>query len=487
MTQAGKNSRAQQNPPVRDTRVAAALALNAVMQEGQSLTQALAEQMPLIAPRDTGLLQELCFGVARYAPAYDALSKTVLSTPIKRKESAVKALLYIGFYQLQHTRIPDHAAINSVIEACKKLKKPWATGLLNGVLRRFAREQQGINDKLNGNVAYRYAHPQWLIEQIRKAWPNDWQNILDGNNAHPPLTLRINARQTTRDAYSQTLDNELYNTPSSKEQNSHPASTDSKNADKESPASDSTDSGHTLCEHSADGITLHHAQDVTQLPGYSEGLFAVQDEAAQLCAELLDLKAQQRVLDACCAPGGKTCHLLEREPKLASLQAIDVEETRMQRVSDNLARLQLQDTKEQVTLTVADAADTAKWWNGQTFDRILLDAPCSATGVIRRHPDIKLLRKPTDIPQLAALQQKILQALWPTLKEGGLLLYATCSILPEENERSIKAFLEATSDAQHKPLSHVNWGVERLFGRQLFPQSAGHDGFYYCLLQKHTV
>ena len=469
MNQSGENDRPANNHSVRDTRVAAALALNAVMQEGQSLTQALTEQMPLIAPRDSGLLQELCFGVARYAPAYDALSKQVLSTPIKRKESAVKALLYIGFYQLQHTRIPDHAALNSVIVACKKLKKPWATGLLNGVLRRFAREQQEISDRLKDNITYRYAHPQWLIEQIRKAWPNDWQNILDGNNTHPPLTLRINAQQTSRNAYSEAL-------------NTHILSTHILN----NRTSERSEKAYTLCEHSIDGLTLHQAQDVKQLPGYSEGLFAVQDEAAQLCAELLDLKPQQRVLDACCAPGGKTCHLLEREPNLASMQAIDVESNRMIRVSDNLERLRLNKTEGQVTLTVADAADTAQWWDGQALDRILLDAPCSATGVIRRHPDIKLLRKPTDIPKLAALQQQILQALWPTLKEGGLLLYATCSVLPEENEKSIEAFLQATPSAQHKPLSHVSWGLKRPFGRQLFPQSAGHDGFYYCLLQKHT-
>lgn len=436
-----------------DTRIAAAKVLTAVLRKGQSLTQALNSFSAEVVERDQGLLQELCFGVARYAPRYEVVAEHLLSSPIKVKETEIKALLFLGFYQLEHTRIPDHAAINSVVEASKKLKKNWATGLLNGVLRRFNRErlEPSTDPELMVPYAddsqYVYAHPQWLINMLRKAWPDSWQTILTANNQHPPLTLRINQQQITRADYSAQFD--------------HP---------------------HHVNTHSQQALTLTKAADVTTFPGYKEGWFAVQDEAAQLCTSLLDLAPAQRVLDACCAPGGKTCHILEHEPALAELVALDVDGQRMERVGQNLTRLGLK-----ATLKVADAGDTTAWWDGQLFDRILLDAPCSATGVIRRHPDIKLLRRADDISQLAELQQQLLTALWSTLAPGGRLLYATCSVLPRENEKSVQKFLAATPDAQHIPIVDVDWGVERPYGRQLFPQENGHDGFYYCILNKSNA
>jgi 16S rRNA (cytosine967-C5)-methyltransferase len=429
-----------------DVRVAASQVLTAVLRDCQSLTQALSKIADRVTERDRGLLQELCFGVARYTPAYEVLAKTLLSTPIKTKELQVKALLFIGFYQLEHTRIPDHAAINSVVEASKILNKRWATGLLNGVLRRFCREHNELATHLEEQLSYRYAHPDWLINMLRKAWPDNWQDILINNNVHPPLTLRINQRLISRQAYSADLHLE-----------------------------------HRLGNFSSQAITLESAADVVTLPGYQQGWFAVQDEAAQLCAELLQLSPGQRVLDACCAPGGKSCHILEHQSALTELVAIDCDSQRMERVAQNMLRLGLE-----ANLIVADAADTGAWWDGRYFDRILLDAPCSATGVIRRHPDIKILRHADDIVKLANLQQQLLAALWPTLAPGGILLYATCSVLPHENEKSIQHFLTRVTDAVHVPIDDVKWGVARPLGRQLFPQSQGHDGFYYCVLRKKT-
>lgn len=440
-----KNNVAKNSAPAKitDARIAAALALTAVMRDGQSLTHALNVYGQDVIERDKGLVQELCFGVARYAPAFELLSAKLIDKPIKAKETDIKALLFIGIYQLLYMRIPNHAAINSVVEAAKTLKKNWATGLLNGVLRRLTRDGESITASLAHIPQYAYAHPQWLIELVIKAWPEHWRTILEGNNQHPPLTLRVNQKQLSRSDFAKHLV-----VP------------------------------HSLGEFSAQAITLDEASAVPELPGFAQGWFAVQDEAAQLSADLLQLQPHQRVLDACCAPGGKSCHILEKQPDIAELVAIDLDEQRMTRVADNLARL-----GHKATLIVADAADTQAWWDGKPFDRILLDAPCSATGVIRRHPDIKLLRRPDDIAKLATLQQQLLQALWPTLAAGGVMVYATCSILPEENELSVQTFLQQTPDAQTLPITAA-WGLERPLGRQLFPQHNGHDGFYYCVLQK---
>ena len=402
-----------------------------------------------LSSQDRALLQELCYGVCRYYHRVDAVVQALLPKPLKAKDADVLALLHLGLYQLFFTRVPDHAAIGATVEAAANLKKPWAKGLLNGVLRNAQRRREEFAEPPAEDPVRFYSHPAWLIGLLREAWPEHWQGILLVNNQHPTFSLRVNRRHTTREAYAQQLQNaEIAFTPSSL---------------------------------AADGFTLPQALPVRQLPGFVEGAVSVQDEAAQLAADLLQLAPGQRVLDACCAPGGKTCHLLEREADLAEVVALDVEEQRMVRVRDNLQRLQLQ-----ATLKVADAAQPATWWDGAYFDRILLDAPCSATGVIRRHPDIKLLRRANDIVKLADLQRQLLTALWPTLRSGGLLVYATCSVLPQENNRQVANFVNATADAEHLAIA-APWGLTCAYGRQLLPQAGGHDGFYYAVLRKRSL
>jgi 16S rRNA (cytosine967-C5)-methyltransferase len=290
------------------------------------------------------------------------------------------------------------------------------------------------------------AHPNWLWQRFRAAWPQQIESIAAANNHYPPMCLRVNTLQTTRDNYLQTL-----------ETNSVAA---------------------TACTLSDDGIRLIEPVDVGQLPQFADGAVSVQDEAAQLAAVLLDAQSQQRVLDACCAPGGKTCHILERQPQLRELVALDIDATRLHRVESNLQRLQLQ-----ARTLAGDAATPQSWWDNEPFERILLDAPCSGTGVIRRHPDIKLLRTESDIVQLAELQFQLLTALWPLLANGGVLLYATCSILPEENTHVLERFLAATDDARELAIE-AEWGVAQPVGRQLLPSLDGCDGFYYARLQK---
>lgn len=393
---------------------------------------------PSLSHQDRALLQELCFGACRFYFRHEALLRDFLPKPLKPKDADVSALLHLGIYQLLHTRIPDHAAIGATVEAANGLKKPWAKGLINGVLRNLQRRLSEFvwQDLPN--------HPDWLARTLRQVWPEHWQAILAANDQRPPFTLRINRANTTREAYLAELRQRgLAAEP---------------------------------CAFALDGITLQQPCPVTDLPGFTEAAVSVQDEAAQLAADLLQLAPGQRVLDACCAPGGKTCHILEREHSLKEVVALDVEAARMTRVEENLRRLNLT-----ATLKVADAADTAAWWDQQPFDRILLDAPCSATGVIRRHPDVKLLRRANDIAKLADLQRRLLDALWSTLKPGGLLVYATCSVLPQENEEQVAAFVAAHSDAEHLPIA-ADWGIERPYGRQLLPRDGGHDGFYYALL-----
>ncbi len=429
-----------------DVRLAAARSIAAVLAQRQSLNQSLPEYTQRVAPRDRGLLQELCFGCARWQPRLQLIADALMDKPLKPKDMDVHALLLVGLYQLIFTRIPDHAAIGSCVEASKKLKKPWASRLLNGILRNFQRRRPELETKLADLPTYRYGHPDWLIGKLAKVWPENWQALLDANNDHPPMTLRVNLRKLSRDRYLDQLTA----------------------AGIEASATGYSDVG----------ITLTKPQDPQLLPGFAAGEVSVQDEAAQLAAALLKLAPGQRVLDACCAPGGKTCHILEQQPALASLTALDVESRRLTRVEENLARLGLE-----AELVAADAGDIESWWNSQTFDRILLDAPCSATGVVRRHPDIKLLRRPTDIAKLAALQLHLLKSLWATLKPGGLLVYATCSVMPQENEQVVAQFLADTDDAEHQ-IIEASWGTARPLGRQLFPQPNGHDGFYYACLSK---
>jgi len=427
-------------------RLAAARALAAVLSGKASLNSSLPAQLDKVELRDRGLVQDLAFGTARWQPRLSALAERLLQKPFKAADTDVQALLLVGLYQLFYTRVPEHAAIGETVGCADKLKKPWAKGLLNAVLRRAQREGNDLLAEMERDPVVRTAHPRWLQKSLKAFWPEQWEAICVANNAHPPMILRVNRRHHQRDAYLDLL---------------REAGIDA-----------------AACPFSRDGIVLADACDVRNLPGFEQGWISVQDEAAQLAADLLELAPGQRVLDACCAPGGKTCHLLEAEAQLAGVVAIDLEAKRLTRVRENLDRLGLD-----AQLIACDARDTASWWDGQTFQRILLDAPCSATGVIRRHPDIKLTRQADDIAALASLQGELLDALWPTLDVGGMLLYATCSTLPTENTEVIAAFLARTPGARELDLATAA-GIRQPHGRQLLAQEGGHDGFYYAKLIK---
>ncbi|MFF7707253.1 16S rRNA (cytosine(967)-C(5))-methyltransferase RsmB [Pseudomonas sp. NPDC007930] len=427
-------------------RLAAAKALAAVIAGKASLGGSLPAQLDKVDPRDRGLAQDLAFGAARWEPRLTLLAAALMEKPFKAQDADLQALLLVGLYQLLYSRVPAHAAIAETVGCADKLKKPWAKGLLNAVLRRAQREGGELLIGMERDPVVTTAHPRWLQKALKAAWPEHWQALCEANNGHGPMTLRVNRRHQRRDAYLRALSQ---------------AGIDAR-----------------PCAFSEDGVTLSEACDVGQLPGFSEGWASVQDEAAQLAAGLLELAPGQRVLDACCAPGGKTCHLLEREPGLAEVVAVDLEPKRLERVQSNLDRLGLS-----ARLLAADARDTAAWWDGTPFQRILLDAPCSATGVIRRHPDIKLTRQPDDIPALATLQGEMLDALWKTLEVGGVLVYATCSLMPAENADTVAAFLARTPGARELDLP-IAAGEPQAHGRQLFPQAGGHDGFYYAKLIK---
>jgi 16S rRNA (cytosine967-C5)-methyltransferase len=369
----------------------------------------------------------------------------MFSKGLKPKDSDVKMLILVGAYQLFYTRIPPHAAISSAVEGCRSLGTKWAAGMANAILRRCQREQDDVFSNLK--PAAEAAFPAWLYQALAQAWPDQLADIINASNAHPPFCLRLNRLHHDRDAYLHTL-NELDMTASP-------------------------------CEFAPYGIRLAQACGVDKLPGFHEGHISVQDEAAQLCTELLDLQPGQRVLDACAAPGGKTGAILEAQPAISELVALDIDEQRLDRIEENLQRLRLK-----ASLVAADASDLDKWWDGKPFDRILLDAPCSAVGVIRRNPDIKLNRMVSDIAPLCRLQASLLDKLWQCLRPGGLFVYATCSLLPAENEEQISAFLSRESSAELIPLD-VAWGLDRKGCRQLFPQVQGQDGFFYALLRKN--
>ncbi len=429
-----------------DARVAAAKVLDEVIRQGRSLTRALPPWQDKVADRDRALLQKICFGVARWFGRLDAIAGQLLRKPFKTKDTDVRCLILVGLYQMLYLRVPDHAAVSATVSATKALKKPWARGLVNAVLRGVQRMGEAEFAKLDTDPLVKYAHPDWLLGTLRGAYPDDWQAVLDANNQHPPMFLRVNCQRQRRSEYLTQLEAVACQAS-------------------ELPYSDT-------------GVVLATAADVDTLPGFAEGQFSVQDAAAQLAAGLLNAQPGERILDACAAPGGKTAHVLERQPQLAEMIALDQDATRLERVKQNLERLRLS-----ATLVCADASQPDQWWDGRLFDRIMLDAPCSATGVIRRHPDIKLLRRASDIAPLVTLQGKILHALWPLLKPGGMLLYVTCSVLPQENVCQLQRFCAEQADAEHLPID-AEWGLVQAFGRQILPGQAGMDGFYYAVLRK---
>lgn len=432
---------------VLGARQAAVHAVLAVVTEGRSLAAALPPLLERVTDaRERPLAQELAYGTLRWYPRLDALVGLLVPRPLKTRDQDIHVLLLIGVYQLAYLAIPAHAAVHETVEGARALGKPWAAKLVNGVLRNFQRRKAQLAAVLDRDTVTRLAHPRWLLERFRHDWPADWEELATANNVRPPLCLRVNSRRLDRPAYLTTL------------------------------AQAGVDA--VAIAHTDQGVQLKEPTAVERLPGYAEGWFSVQDGAAQQAAALLDAQAGMRVLDACAAPGGKTAHILERQPKLAGLTAIDVDPTRLQRVGENLQRLGLQ-----ATLVAGDASVTTSWWDGVPYQRILLDAPCSATGVIRRHPDIKVLRQRGDIARLVDGQGVLLQALWPLLAPGGILLYATCSVVADENADQVERFLATYPDAREWPID-APWGRACPYGRQILPGEDGMDGFYYARLVK---
>lgn len=423
-----------------DSRAAAARCVLAVSR-GQSLNQALGTAEQEVTQRDRGLLRELCYGSLRWHPQLAPLCRSLLAKPFKPKDQDLEALLVVGAYQLLHMGLPAHAAINSAVEATRALDKAWARGLVNAILRRIQRESTTLLAGLPESA--RLAQPDWLRQILQTAWGHDnASELVAASNSRPPMTLRVNPRLGTRETYQQRLQAEGIE--------AHP------------------------CPSVSEGLQLSQPVGIERLPGFADGAVSVQDEAAQRVAHLLNPKPGMRVLDACAAPGGKAAHLLELEPQLA-LTALDIDPARLQRVSETLQRLHLQ-----ADLKAADAAEPEQWWDGQPFDAILVDAPCSGTGVIRRHPDIKLLRQPADITALAARQLALLQALWPLLKPGGTLIYTTCSVLPAENRDVAESFTEWSRGSAHPWAIEADWGTEQGPFRQQLTRSDGPDGFFYA-------
>lgn len=430
------------------TRASAARAVAAVL-AGRSLSDALPPLLQPLALRDRALAQELAYGVLREFEPLAFLADGLLKA--RPKPGEVFALILVGLYQLLHTRVPEHAAVHATVDAAAILKAQRMGGLINGVLRNFMREKDARLALLEqAEPAVQHALPRWLWSRFKQDWSGESraEALAKALRQHAPMTLRVNAAQGSREAYLARL---------------HQAGLEAE-----------------ATRHAAHGVRLAHAVAVERLPGFAEGDVSVQDEAAQLCAQMLDLRPGMRVLDACAAPGGKTLALLEKQPRL-DLLALDSDAQRLQRVSDNLARGKLA-----ASVLTADAGAPEDWWDGRVFDVILLDAPCSATGVIRRHPDIKRLRRAEDIGALAAQQDRLLDALWPLLAPGGRLLYMTCSLLREENEARIAAFFARLPSCGVRELSLADaaWGHACTHGRQILAGEDGMDGFYYALLEK---
>ncbi len=431
-----------------DPRLAAVRAVAEVL-GGRSLDDALARHAEALPGGDRALAHELAYGLCRWHAQLDALVATRLRRPLRGRDRDIRLAMLLGLYQLMHSRMPPHAAISTAVELARRLDKAWAVKLINGVLRGLQRDladpEAPLQARIVADPALRFAQPRWFVEAMQAAWPQRWEAILAALQERAPMTLRVNLGRISREAARERL----------------------------------AAAGHAArpLEGVPEALVLERPAPVEALPGFAEGLLSVQDAGAQLAARLLDPRPGQRVLDACAAPGGKTGHILELAPDL-DVTAMDIDRRRLARVRENLERLGLR-----AQLEAGDAAAPPAAWRERPFDRILVDAPCSATGVMRRHPDIRLLRRREDIDALAARQAAILEALWPCLAPGGRLLYATCSLLPQENEQRVTAFLDAHPDARTIELPD-GWGHPRHPGRQTLPGENTSDGFYYALLEK---
>lgn len=421
-------------------RSVAAQTIEKVVEQGQSLSNVLPAAQKLLAEKDAALLQELCYGVLRTLPQFEWIIGQLMDRPMTGKQRTIHFLVMVGLYQLMYTRIPAHAALAETVEGAVSLKRQQFKGLINGVLRQFQRKQEELMQQMNDGDQ-RYLHPKWLLERLKRAWPENWEAIVEANNQRPPMWLRVNRQHHSRESWLALLQ----------------------------------EAGKVAVPSAihADALKLESPCPVSQLPGFDQGWVTVQDASAQGCVALLDPQNGESILDLCAAPGGKTTHILEAAPQ-ADVMAVDIDAQRLARINENLLRLNM--TAE---VKVGDGCLPETWCGDRQFDRILLDAPCSATGVIRRHPDIKWLRRDRDIAELAALQQQILEAIWPHLKSGGTLLYATCSVLPEENQQQVASFLSRHEDAT---LSET--GNAEQPGLQVFPDADGGDGFFYAKMLK---
>ena len=370
----------------------------------------------------------------------------LIKKPLRRKDADIRMLILSALFQAKFMQTPPHALVSENVEAARSLKKEWACKLVNAVLRRYLKENQ-LNP-LDTKTHFDFNHPPWLAALIRQDWPDDWESILAANNAHPPLTLRVNPQLGTRTEYLDTL------------------------------IEKDIDAAGTL--YSPDGVIVHNPTPIESLPGFHEGYFSVQDEAAQLSRLVLNIDRSGSILDACAAPGGKTTHLLEYLTEENSLLAVDSDQDRMQRLTDNLARLGMS-----CKTLIADATQT-NLIPEKNFQFIILDGPCSASGVIRRHPDIRFHRRKEDIEKLAKKQLELLEKLWLLLTDNGSLLYITCSILRAENDDVIEAFLGKNSDAQTS-IENFLWGSTTKYGRQTLPGVANMDGFYFSLIKKRRT
>lgn len=432
---------------VMSSRLIATQIIEQIIEGKTTLTNALRNNEAFMqAGSEKALIQEISYGTFRWYIQLEYLLNQLLEKRIKKKDSRLKYLIIIGLYQLRYMRIPAHAVVSETVNTCKKIKMEWAKGLVNAILRRYIREAEKLNPADSNDDCLKTSHPKWLLEKIKRDWPDEWENVLDAANQRPPMYLRVNQCRLTREQYLTKMEQ---------------AGISGK-----------------ITPYSEQGILLEQPKDVEQLPGFNEGEVSVQELAAQLSVQLLDLQPGQRVLDACAAPGGKSSHILESEPGISSLTAIEKDPNRAKRLTDTLNRLDLK-----ATINVADIIEIDHWWDKKTFDRILLDAPCSATGVIRRHPDIKLLRTVEEVNTISILQRQLLTTLWQTLSQGGLLVYVTCSILKQENSEIIKQFLENTPDCILKPI-HAEWGIDTGYGRQILPGKDNMDGFFYACLEK---
>jgi len=430
----------------QSARYAAIAVLESVLVSGRSLATARSLiHDKLEDARERSLAMELVNGVLRWRFRLEAVLAHLLSKPLRKKDYDIQLVLLVALYELIELSTPDYAVVNEAVVQTRNIGKKWASGMVNGVLRSFIRDSQALLKSIDEDSVARYSHPRWIIDLLQQDWPDYTEQILEANNQRPPMWLRVNLGRVSVEDYARQLESQ-----------------------------DITAVRHPLAE---TALKLDSPMDVSQLPGFTEGLVSVQDAAAQLAVKLLGAEDSERVLDLCAAPGGKTCHVLETAANI-EMTAVELEPMRMQKVQQNLERLGLH-----ASLIVGDATDAPGWWDGRMFDRILVDAPCSASGVIRRHPDIKSLRHADDLVTLTEIQQQILQQAWSMLRPGGVVLYVTCSVLKQENEQQIKHILSAQTDARELVIDET-WGVACRHGRQLLPGDMDGDGFYFALLKK---